>query len=774
MQNIFIDSETCGLHGPIVLLQYTINDGPIILVDVWKKTIKEIINFYESFLESNKCLIFFNASFDFFHIVQQWTVLQLMDDKNKKLEDCVEEYANKEGEGRFYPYCMKPYHTFDIMLHARKTKYQSTMERSDIKIRRIPTILAQKLADELNKRIKLSSIYFAKRKKDREIPWRVYPTKDPQFQDVTLKFAASSGLKALAIDALGIDPDETLYYNDIGVPKYLLPYELGYAPFYGAISRKHQHEAWPNKIRQYISHWAKNSDAREYARRDVEYTRRLYDYFQENSTEILMDDDDSILACLVAVVRWKGFAIDLPKIKVLRDKKRLLVNTTEFDPNHIPTAPKQVLRYITDVMDSPAEKAMFLSRGSTNKIVLQGLIKDYKDHPVAKRADNVLQARDAKYQIDFYNKLIRAGRLHADLKVIGTLSSRMSGTSQLNATGIKRTKEVRSCFPLADKGYILCGGDFESHEVALAAAKYNDPLLTKDLLTCWKCKYLYKPEELLAKKCPQCGEKDSRQKVHGLFGMELFPGNNYEQILASKGTAHDMYGLSKNGVFSMVYGGDWTTLVRKYGISEEVARRAEIGFGRRYPNVKKARERTKARFQSMSQPNGIGSQVIWRDPDEYIESMLGFRRYFTLENMICKALFELANNPPKAWRDLKIPIVRRDRIQMVGGAVQSALYGAAFGIQGAAMRAAENHTIQSAGSQINKRLETAIWELQPKGIHEWIVQPLNVHDELMIPTKPEYEKQVREIVKSTIESYRPLVPLIAFDYKSDMKSWADK
>ena len=47
----------------------------------------------------------------------------------------------------------------------------------------------------------------------------------------------------------------------------------------------------------------------------------------------------------------------------------------------------------------------------------------------------------------------------------------------------------------------------------------------------------------------------------------------------------------------------------------------------------------------MRQPGGIGSKVEWHEPADFVESMLGFRRYFTLENRICKTLFDLADDP---------------------------------------------------------------------------------------------------------------------------------
>src|SRR4029079_19641999 len=107
-----------------------------------------------------------------------------------------------------------------------------------------------------------------------------------------------------------------------------------------------------------------------------------------------------------------------------------------------------------------------------------------------------------------------------------------------------------------------------------------------------------------------------------------------------------------------------------------------------------------------------GSQVVWDEPADYIESFLGFKRYFTLENMICRALFDLARKPPKNWKDCKVKVVRRDKVQTAGGAVASALYGAAFQSQAANMRAAANHEIQSPGGQITKDVQRRIWNLQ--------------------------------------------------------------
>jgi hypothetical protein len=178
---------------------------------------------------------------------------------------------------------------------------------------------------------------------------------------------------------------------------------------------------------------------------------------------------------------------------------------------------------------------------------------------------------------------------------------------------------------------------------------------------------------------------------------------------------------------------------------------------------------------SMRQTGGIGTKVTWHEPSDYIESVFGFRRFFTLENMICRAIYDLAEKPPPHWKYL-VPgkVVRRDRQQLAVGATQSALFGAAFQMQAANMRAAANHVIQSAGAYITKHLQRRIWDLQPSGVSPFAVLPLNIHDELQVPALPGYRQRLEAVVNETVESFRGSVPLIGIDWSGGMESWADK
>lgn len=756
--NVFIDTETCGLYGMAVLLQFAFDDGPIALHSLWKVPIQETLDLIEKIAECN--VIGFNLVFDWFHLCKIYTTFALAPNYDWIPEEHIEELALLEEKARLGD-CLKPYSCLDLMLHARKGPFQALMAREDISVKRVPAILAEYVRQDLEKRVHLDGIYFARRKNKHDPKWKLYDCHDietgrvnPHFKNVVLRFAASGALKVLA-DHLQLKPqDDILQHGDVGVHKKYRPKEYGYAPFALAVGKPGKWDgAWPEVIQRHIDHWHYHKIARQYAEDDIFYTRALYKHPQFKDATI--GDDDSVLACMVAAVRWRGFKIKTGAMKIMKKAAR---KRYEGVPMH----PAGVKHYIHEVLSKTEIAAM---KGSTKKIVLEKISKSECDcvlegenpdkcllchgtklHPAANRAKDVLNARKAKKEEEIYDKLLRAGRFHASFVVIGTLSSRMAGTDKLNPQGIKHTDEVRDGFPLCDDGFVLCGGDFDAFEVVLADAAYNDPALRAAL--------------------------KADKKIHALFGMEMFQCS-YEDVMRSKGTEHDMYTMGKQGVFAIIYGGDHTTLMNKQGIDEEVALKAYNGFIAKYPEIGKARQKIFDMFCSMRQPKA-GGKVVWAEPADYIESLLGFRRYFTLENKICKALFDLGENPPEEWKKFKVRIVRRQDkgAQLVEGATRSALFGAAFAIQAAAMRAAANHVIQSSGATITKRVQRRVWDVQPHGVQAWRVMPLNVHDEILTPTRPQYVDEVKQIVHDTVETFRERVPLIKMEWETGLESWS--
>jgi hypothetical protein len=738
---IYLDTETCGLHGMPVLLQYAVDDGEIQLVDLWKQPISETIELIEWICTQDVCG--FNLVFDWFHLVKLYTTFISYPDWSHIPQDHIDELAVLEEKARFSPVTIKPKRALDLMLHARKGPYQSLMERSDIRIRRVPSMMATMLADELEKRVHIDDIYFSRSKDQNGPRWKIFDIEgEPHFKDVVLGFHASGALKVLAKHALKREANKILKFRDIEPPKEFFPDEHGYAPYALAVGRPGRwKKAWPELIQKHINHWAFYEPARTYAGDDITYTRGLHHFFGD----IEPGDDDSELAICVACVRWKGYAVDLPRLEIEYQKELARIKNT-------PMSSGAAYTYITQVMDD-TEKMGFGS--STKKVVLEKIAAEWRTddgekHPAAIRAQEVLDARQGKFNADMMAKILLAKRFHASFIVIGALSSRMSGTDELNAQGITSRVGVRACFTFADIGYQLAGGDFDAFEVVLADAVYDDERLRADL--------------------------KSGKKIHAMFACEIYPHLTYAEIQASKGQSPDYYKAGKAGVFSLIYGGDWNTLVNKQGIPPDIAELAFKKFIGDRPGIKRAQRKIFEDFCSMRQPGGLGSKVEWHDPADYVESLFGFRRYFVLENQICKALFELANSPPKHWRQAKIKVTRRTERgeQTAFGATSSAIFAAAFNVQASNMRAATNHVIQSSGATITKRVQRRMWDLQPCGVHKWLVQPCNIHDEVMCPTLPEMIPDLKAVTTEVVESFRPKVPLIKFELQTNMKNWSEK
>lgn len=796
MTKVYLDTETCGLHSMPVLLQYAIDNGDIVLYDIWLEPVGKTKRLIESFCEMT--VVGFNLAFDWFQLQKLYCVWNLLPEDWVPVEH-IDEIALLEDEAKDGP-CLKPAGALDLLLHSRKGPYQALMARSDIRIRRVPTALAYALRDELEDRVKLDDIYFAK-SADKEAPrWKVFDVFNADgelredVKDVVLKFHPAGGLKFLAEYAMGYEPK--FHYEDVEPPKSWYPIEYGYAPTATAVSSPEKDwevyefdklkgewtlkgVAWPATVKRFIDHWATHKDAREYATDDIVYTRALDEHFGFPTPS----DDDSILACHIASVRWRGFAIDIDAIKALRDKEQRIFESAPINVNkpsevreylmqfvdevealelRESTGKKTLASYMTMSLDEPEDCSKCWGNGCTrcnHTGTLSPMDKpaewwfmgdaEWKrvgNHPMARHTAYIQRIKSAKKFIESLDKLLRAGRFHADFNIIGTKSARMSGTGGLNAQGQSHGEEYRSCFTLAGEGMLLSIGDFDSFEITLADAVYDDPKLRELLL--------------------------SGKKIHALFAMQLYEGMTYEEIMEDK----DCYGNGKTAIFAMVYGGDWNTLVRNQGFAEEVARAAYEGFMAEYPGINAARSKTFDKFCSMRQPGGAGTQVYWADPADYVESFLGFRRFFTLENQICRALFDLAQHPPKGWKQVKVPVQRHreGRVQTAAGATASALYAAAFNMQATNMRAAANHEIQSPGGQITKNVQRKVADLQPVGVHPFVVMTMNVHDELGTVHTPELTETVTETIRQGVEAYRPQVPLIGMTWQEDASNWASK
>lgn len=776
MNKLYLDTETCGLHGMPVLLQYAVNDGPVSLYEPWKMPVGETLDLIEWMLTHT--IVYFNAVFDHYHLAKLYTIWLLLP-REWIPEEHIDEIASRERAAQDGP-CIKPAGCLDLMLHARKGPYQSLMNRDPIRIRRVPAQMAQPLAAYLESKVTLDKIYDARCKKPGP-RWKIFDTHDPKLKNIVRRFSPSGALKHLAEHALKIE--KPTFFSEVELDKRFRPVEFGYAPTADAVSiaalgwkteikqsGNPSGLAWPGVIKKHIEHWHCNQAARQYARDDVEYTRGLDKHFGYPTP----NDDDSVLACMVAVIRWHGLAIDKEGIQSLLDKAQAVWDDSPINVNRV----KEVREYLEEVM-TPME-ASFISE-TTGKDKLEKIEKqvgrlwrridereecdqcqpgahckrcngtgwlEVGPHPAWGRAKQVMAVKRAKKEIELYKKLLLAGKLHADFVIIGAKSSRMSGAGGVNAQAIKRALSIRQAFPLAWPGMVLCGGDFASFEVTIADAVYQDPELRKELL--------------------------SGQKIHALFGMTVY-NLSYEELVANK----DLYTRAKIGVFLDMYGGQAKLLAEKLDITEEAAAAAQKRWQARFPGIGEARKRNAAIFGCISQPGGSGTAVYWGNPKETSSTLFGFQRYFTVEHLMAHALFDLARDSGQLQRlcdseEMVKRYEKGDRWQTVCGATASALYGSVQVISEGVIRAGGNNEIQGTGAEATKRLQRRIWDHQPIGVHPFRVAPMNVHDEIMCPTLPGYIEAVAETVRETVEGFRSIVPLIGIEWYRQLDNWGSK
>jgi hypothetical protein len=610
-------------------------------------------------------------------------------------------------------WCLRPKAALDLFLYARKGPLQSMMipKKEQIVIKNVPT----QIVPAVIKLLPMPDwIYFYKSSGRGE--WKIEAGTKPGFNNLVLRFYPTTKLKPVI---KYLFPSENVL--EYPVPDWLLDdVEFEWKPW-GSI---------PNvSIRRHINFWRSNTVARTYAANDVRYLEMLYEHWGCP----IPGDTDSELAVSVGCARWRGFAIDQKQLSVELES---LIKVRSSAPK----SPNGARHFI-----NPSTFAQRVSLPNTKEESIERFIKIFESTQEACRAQKVIDARHAEKRVDILKKLQLARRFFPGFIVIGTKTGRMSGTGKLNPQGIPRTPSIRSLFTLADKEYVLSGGDYEGFEVSIADACYNDSNLHNDLL--------------------------NGKSLHALLGQELYD-KSYDEVLASKKLSDkdNIYTPAKNSVFAMFYGAMAFKIASTANISEETAEKALKNFYKRYPNVQVARQAIFDQFCSVHQPGGKGTKVLWREPAVKIESLLDFQRWYTLENGIIKGIFYAADQLP-VIEDI---CIRSDREQSVTNATRSALYSTVFRLQQRNMRTAANHVIQSTGAGICKELQISLWNLQPKGIATWHVQLLNIHDEVLCVHAPGLEDKIKTIIDDHIDKYKTIVPLIGIDWKFDLGNWSNK
>lgn len=746
----FYDTETCGFYGMALLIQYAKDEGEIKLHDVWSEEIGKTLDLIEDLMDEGVCG--YHLAFDHFHLSKLYTTFSLLP-RDKKPESIVHDVYLAEAEGRFGQ-CIKPRSAVDLMMHVRKSQFQQGMSKRVFKVMKVHKSIAAALCRYLNRvefphymhvsKSPIWEIKYIKDKKDKDII-------DSEFRNIVGTLRPSTGLKTICTDVFKLP---ATHFQEVMPDSQ--PVELGYIPWAKGIVDLPEWPTkepppgynleycgtWPIHIQIHKIHW-KMKKPRKYAMEDVEWTRKLYHYFEDPE-----ETYDSALTCAVASCRWRGYELDIPKIKERRASCLEKVNKTIIDP-------RRAKRYIMEVMDdyeldkfqdekNDLDSTNALTLGVVSKWVtpcaecIEKMQEEFtvvscekcQPTPAALRARDVIESRKWKSKALTYGKLMLGGRFHPSFSIIGTKSSRMSGADKFNPQGIDSSDEMRECFTL---GKTLMGGDFSGFELTIADAVYEDPNWHDMLL--------------------------NDRKVHADFGADLYE-SDYDTILNDQ----PRYRKSKSGIFLLLYGGEAYGMSKKLDVTEEQAAKAEQGFFKRFPPILKRRKEIYKDYMPLR-------EGVWHEPKDSIGSLFGHKRYYGLEFQICKLFYDIASNPPVRSDDICIRSEKKGT-QNVVDALRSAFTAAIHVIQKKAARSAINHEIQSPGACITKMVQKAIWDLQPAGVHDWVAQPSNIHDEIFAVVTPGYEDKVREAVYKKVEELQEIVPLLKITWGAGL-NWKD-
>jgi hypothetical protein len=706
--NIYVDCETIGLNGPVKLIQYSVNREPVGFIKlpagpVDQPTWEDLLDLFSLLNDADNVFVGWNTSFDLFHLYR----------------------LRQKITGETSPFKCQ---VLDLYFHACFSGPFAAWAFTGKKvgaIRRIPRVALTKVAEAVEARLK-PLVPGALNRHEHEVPER------PDLVTLSWTVSMSLGLKTHAeywgepvlklADVWPLPPKDT---ERLWVTSYEDETGSLISPYRELVERCDLVLA------------DENGPFYTYARKDIEYL-----WLAEDKLGKPKPAHHDTAAHVVAYTRYTGIPLDA-------DTRR---RTESFY--------RAELQRITDLLAGTNLKSSVERRKlmqsfdpliqSTRKSVLEYLIKD-PSHPACETAKAMLQFGSAKQKLD---QVIKAGEspdghLHADLKVLGTATGRMSGTGGFNVQGIGKAENglgLRSAI------LVEAVGDFHQYEIAIAATAWNDKQLQDDLangidvhlmvaITCHP--------RLVDLNIPyseaKAARKDKTHKYHGL-------------IVAARDQC-------KRVVFGIIYGCTENKVADVLSTDVETARGVLQRMQTRYPGLFAHRTEVQQKFCTADTQTWFRGSVA--KMEDSITDLTGFTRRWSFEKQVAKVLWELGN---EGIRTGLIGSIVRQKIkgpQEIDQAVRSALLGASIAIQQAVFRQAANGEIQMPGANLCKMLQAAIW-------NKFHCPCLNSHDELVFPKHPNFDYDaVSAFILAWVDEHKRLVKDLRFDL-AKTERWSDK
>lgn len=706
---LFIDVETVGLNGPCKLIQYAFGDSKVQMIPLkrgWEsnaETVEAVRAMLGALYDPGVCAVGFNIGFDLGHL---YRVAHTLAGINRRTRSRV-----------VPPFLCK---VKDLLIEAQLNgpfapwAFSKRGGGSKVRIGKVPTACIDAVVNRVLEETQGLVPAHA------EINHSIHEVKGREdLKSVSFSVACSLSLKAhmkyWGEKTLALKEHWPLPDKNAEKATMHLPYAT---EFYNEL------EIEADKVLD-----NKESPFWKYAEDDIVYTRRMYSNFNSPATT----HHDATVAA-VAYTRYVGIPVDRARLEVVRGDLESQIREAE------------TLLAGTD-LQSPKQRLALLKQwipfiAATNKKVLEKLANAKLPEAAAKIINAMLNYGRYQQQLRQVIKALdsETGRLHVDLKVVGTSTARLAGTSGFNIQGVSGGAGLRTGLLAA------MVGDFTAFEVTIAAAVWADQQLLKDLTD----------------------GVDLHLMSAFLFHPKWPKGLSYEDAIPLKkdkeGTVAKCRQDAKVVVFAILYGAEAHKVASILGITESEALVVLEKFFKRYPGVRAFRTIAAQRYLT-------GDVEKWAvDSVSRMETvatdLTGFSRHWDFERALADRLWRLAS---KRWALPVGEVIRQQEKgpQSYTQAVRSSLLGAALGIQKAVFRQAVNMPIQATGANLTKQLMAHLWEI-------FHIPMLNVHDEIVFITHENLDiPKVKEVIELWIKEKKAIIPHIGFDLK-EVTTWSEK
>lgn len=708
---VYFDSESVGLCGPAKLVQYSIDDGPVQFIPLYRgwernqETRDRLTKLFRLLDDPEVLFIGYNTAFDLFHLYRTM----------HKLEGY--EYDSKERP-------IQPLRCKVLDLYVASCDhsplapfaFSKGASRSIAAVRRIPRRVAGVVASRVEEVLRplLPRVVELKRH-EKEV----------------------KGNKNLVTLCWTLDGRMSL--------KNLMQ-------VYGLTTLKLQ-ELWPLPPKGSEKPWLPYPDPEvhgpvelqcdtimsdptnpfwKYAELDIWFLKIL-----EEKLGFPTPDHHSTCTHIVAYTRYYGYPLDRGVLEATRVEYKKKIEKAEKTLEGVNLkSPKQkleLLRKYDPLIASSSKKIL--------KIVAES------DRPSAVPAKAMMDFTAYTQRLLQVEKVLecKTGRAHPTLRVMGTRTGRMAGEAGLNWQGIPQAKKgigIRAAMGAA------AVGDWSQFEVAIAAAAYPDDMIQYDL--------------------------DHGIDAHTMNAVLMQPeakkrGWSYEQMkhLVDSGdeTAAALRKATKPATFGLQYFCQAPKVAETLGITLGQAEEALGAYYARYQGFARYKKRIEDETETADTEHWSRDSV--KHMAREVIDMTGYRMRWDFEAAVAEALWQLGGTGIQTGVEGSIIRTPEKGMQTYDGAVKSALLGGAIAIQAAVSRQRGNALVQATGANLTKMLAATIW----KRFH---TPTSNVHDELVFAPHTNFDNAgIQACIEEFTTQWKPRIKSLFFDYKPT-RVWADK